>query len=89
MSTTTSIVLALFLLMGNAFFVAAEFALVSARRTQIEPRAEEGSRDAMPERRRVWHWALHRRRVLQLGLHRSVRGVQCEGSRWYVQPSDG
>ena len=44
MSTTTSIVLALFLLMGNAFFVAAEFALVSARRTQIEPRAEEGSR---------------------------------------------
>ena len=35
---------ALFLLLGNAFFVAAEFALVSARRTQIEPRAEEGSR---------------------------------------------
>ena len=34
------------LLLGNAFFVAAEFALVSARRTQIEPRAEEGSRFA-------------------------------------------
>ncbi|HEY2877872.1 hemolysin family protein [Nocardioides sp.] len=44
MSTTTSVLLALFLLLGNAFFVAAEFALVSARRTQIEPRAEEGSR---------------------------------------------
>ena len=46
MSTTTSILLAVFLLLGNAFFVAAEFALVSARRTQIEPRAEEGSRFA-------------------------------------------
>ena len=44
MSTTTSVLLALFLLLGNAFFVAAEFALVSARRTQIEPRAEDGSR---------------------------------------------
>jgi CBS domain containing-hemolysin-like protein len=43
-STTTSVLLALVLLLGNAFFVAAEFALVSARRTQIEPRAEEGSR---------------------------------------------
>jgi CBS domain containing-hemolysin-like protein len=43
-STPTSVVLAVFLLLGNAFFVAAEFALVSARRTQIEPRAEEGSR---------------------------------------------
>ena len=34
------------LLLGNAFFVGAEFALVSARRTQIEPRAEAGSRMA-------------------------------------------
>ena len=34
----------LLLLLGNAFFVGAEFALVSARRTQIEPRAEAGSR---------------------------------------------
>ncbi|MBO1753178.1 HlyC/CorC family transporter [Actinotalea sp. BY-33] len=31
------------LLLGNAFFVGAEFALISARRTQIEPRASEGS----------------------------------------------
>jgi CBS domain containing-hemolysin-like protein len=44
MSTTTAVLLAVLLLLGNAFFVAAEFALVSARRTQIEPRAEEGSR---------------------------------------------
>jgi CBS domain containing-hemolysin-like protein len=44
MSTTTSVLLAVLLLLGNAFFVAAEFALVSARRSQIEPRAEAGSR---------------------------------------------
>jgi CBS domain containing-hemolysin-like protein len=31
------------LLVGNAFFVAAEFAMVSARADQIEPRAEAGS----------------------------------------------
>ena len=34
------------LLAGNAFFVGAEFAVISARRSQIEPRAEEGSRAA-------------------------------------------
>jgi len=34
------------LLASNAFFVAAEFALISARRAQIEPRAEAGSRPA-------------------------------------------
>jgi CBS domain containing-hemolysin-like protein len=46
MSSGTAVVLAVLLLFGNAFFVAAEFALVSARRSQIEPRAEEGSRFA-------------------------------------------
>jgi CBS domain containing-hemolysin-like protein len=46
MSSGTAVVLAVLLLLGNAFFVAAEFALVSARRSQIEPRAEEGSRFA-------------------------------------------
>ena len=34
------------LLVGNAFFVAAEFAVISARRSQIEPLAEEGSQRA-------------------------------------------
>lgn len=34
------------LLLGNAFFVASEFAVISARRSQIEPRAERGSRAA-------------------------------------------
>ena len=34
------------LLVFNAFFVGAEFAVISARRSQIEPRAEAGSRAA-------------------------------------------
>ena len=46
MSDGTAIVVALFLLAGNAFFVGAEFALISARRSQIEPRAAAGSRAA-------------------------------------------
>ncbi len=34
------------LLAGNAFFVGAEFAVISARRSQIEPKAEAGSKAA-------------------------------------------
>jgi CBS domain containing-hemolysin-like protein len=34
------------LLLVNAFFVASEFAVISARRSQVEPRAEAGSRAA-------------------------------------------
>ena len=34
------------LLVGNAFFVGAEFAVIAAKRAQIEPRAEAGSRPA-------------------------------------------
>ena len=46
MSDIGALGLAVFLLFANAFFVGAEFALVSARRSQIEPRAEAGSRFA-------------------------------------------
>ncbi len=46
MGDLTGLLLAVVLLAGNAFFVGAEFALVSARRTQVEPRAREGSRSA-------------------------------------------
>jgi CBS domain containing-hemolysin-like protein len=46
MSDLTALVVAVGLLAANAFFVGAEFALVSARRAQIEPRAAEGSRAA-------------------------------------------
>ncbi|MHA6803686.1 hemolysin family protein [Salinifilum ghardaiensis] len=41
-----SILLAVVLLGGNAFFVGAEFALISARRSQIEPRLASGGRMA-------------------------------------------
>src|SRR5690606_35135082 len=41
-----ALALAVVLLALNAFFVGSEFALVSARRSAIEPRAEEGSRRA-------------------------------------------
>jgi CBS domain containing-hemolysin-like protein len=45
-SDTSAVLLAVLLLAANAFFVGAEFALISARRSQIEPRAQAGSRMA-------------------------------------------
>ena len=42
MSTTTGLTLTLVLLIFNAFFVGAEFSLISARRSIIEPKALEG-----------------------------------------------
>jgi len=45
-STSSALLLGLVLLLANAFFVGAEFAVMSARRSQIEPRALEGSRAA-------------------------------------------
>lgn len=46
MSDWAGLVWLVVLLVANAFFVAAEFAVISARRSQIEPRAERGSRAA-------------------------------------------
>lgn len=46
MSDGAGITLTVLLLLLNGFFVAAEFALISARRTKIEPRALDGSRSA-------------------------------------------
>lgn len=59
---------ALFVLLAvNAFFVAAEFAIISARRSQIEPRAEAGSRAA-----RTALWAMENATLMlatsQLGI---------------------
>ncbi len=42
MSDQAAVVVSLFLLLGNAFFVGAEFALISARRSRIEPLADAG-----------------------------------------------
>ncbi len=46
MGDFTGVLVAVVLLGLNAFFVGAEFALLSARRSQIEPRAQQGSRAA-------------------------------------------
>ncbi|MGJ7540209.1 hemolysin family protein [Brevibacterium luteolum] len=46
MSDWLGLVWLVVLLLGNAFFVAAEFGIVSAKRSQIEPKAEEGSKAA-------------------------------------------
>ncbi|MFM6974942.1 MAG: hemolysin family protein [Agromyces sp.] len=55
------------LLLGNAFFVAAEFAVISARRSQIEPLAEAGKRSA-----RTALWAMEHATLMlamsQLGI---------------------
>ncbi|RJK96285.1 hemolysin family protein [Vallicoccus soli] len=58
MSDLTAVLLAVLLLAGNAFFVGAEFALISARRTQVEPRAQAGSRAARTTLRAMEHVSL-------------------------------
>src|SRR5687768_2882790 len=58
MTTGSALVLGVLLLIGNAFFVGAEFALIAARRSQIEPRAEEGSRMARTTLRAMEHVSL-------------------------------
>src|SRR5699024_2781153 len=46
MSDFIGIIWLVVLLIANAFFVGAEFAVISARRSQIEPKAEAGSKRA-------------------------------------------
>ncbi|HEY5247138.1 MAG TPA: CNNM domain-containing protein, partial [Dermatophilaceae bacterium] len=46
MSSAAALWLSLFLLLGNAFFVGAEFAVMTARRSRLEPLAEAGSKRA-------------------------------------------
>jgi putative hemolysin len=46
MSDAVRLVLIFLLVLGNAVFVAAEYSLVTARRTRLEERAEAGSRSA-------------------------------------------
>src|SRR5688572_6964361 len=58
MGDLTGVLIAVVLLAFNAFFVGAEFALLSARRSQIEPRAQEGSRSARTTLRAMEHVSL-------------------------------
>jgi CBS domain containing-hemolysin-like protein len=46
MSNSAALWLSLLLLLGNAFFVGAEFAVMAARRSQLEPMAAQGSKRA-------------------------------------------
>ena len=46
MNDALAVALAVFLLAGNAFFVGAEFALISVRREQLEPKVAAGTRGA-------------------------------------------
>ena len=46
MSNAAALWLSVFLLLGNAFFVGAEFAVMTARRSRLEPLAQAGSKRA-------------------------------------------
>ena len=67
MSTGLALFLLVLLLAGNAFFVAAEFAMVTARRDQIEPQATNGSRTA--------RWALKGIENVTIALAASQLGI--------------
>lgn len=67
MSDATGLWIAVGLLLGNAFFVGAEFALISARRSQIEPRAAEGGRGA-----RTTLWAMERVSTMLAGAQLGI-----------------
>ncbi len=72
------VLLGLLLLAGNAFFVGAEFALISARRTQIEPRAEQGSRAARTTLRAMENVSLNMA-CAQLGITACSLGLGAVG----------
>ncbi len=48
MNDISAVVLAVVLLAGNAFFVGAEFSLISARRDRLEALAEDGKARPAP-----------------------------------------
>jgi putative hemolysin len=55
MDTLLGLVAVLLLVLANAFFVAAEFSLVSARRTRIEQLAQDGNAAAIVARKAIEH----------------------------------
>ncbi|MBW3604969.1 MAG: hemolysin family protein [Actinobacteria bacterium] len=67
MSDGAALALTVALLLGNAFFVGAEFALISARRSQIEPLAIEGGRGA-----RTTLWAMERVSLMLAGAQLGI-----------------
>src|SRR5690625_5004210 len=67
MTTTAALILAGCLLVANAFFVGAEFAIMSVRRSQLEPLVEQGVRGAKTSLYAVEHVSLMLAAV-QLGI---------------------
>ncbi|HEX6257144.1 MAG TPA: hemolysin family protein [Euzebyales bacterium] len=67
MGDATALWLTLGLLAGNAFFVGAEFALISARRSQIEPLATHGGRRA-----RTTLWAMEHVSLMLAGAQLGI-----------------
>jgi CBS domain containing-hemolysin-like protein len=78
MSDLTAVLLAVLLLGANAFFVGAEFALISARRTQIEPLVAAGSRAARTTLRAMENVSLVMAGA-QLGITASSLGLGAIG----------
>lgn len=78
MSTGTSLVVLVVLLGLNAFFVGAEFALVSARRAQIEPKATTGSWAARMTLRSIERVSLSMA-ACQLGITMCSLGIGAVG----------
>ncbi|MDO4899470.1 hemolysin family protein [Actinomyces sp.] len=67
MSTSLALMLTVVLLAGNAFFVAAEFAVTSSRRARLEPLAEAGDRRAVTALWALQHVS-HMLATAQLGV---------------------
>lgn len=78
MSTVGALVALVVLLLVNAFFVGAEFALVSARRGQIEPVAAKGSWAARATLRAMEHVSLSLA-CCQLGITMASLGIGAVG----------
>ncbi|WP_404289662.1 hemolysin family protein [Glutamicibacter arilaitensis] len=67
MSDVTGIIVTILLLAANFYFVGAEFALISARRSIIEPKAERGSRSA-----KMTLWAIENVSLVMAGAQLGI-----------------
>ncbi|HJX80187.1 hemolysin family protein [Glutamicibacter sp.] len=67
MSDITGIIVTILLLAANFYFVGAEFALISARRSIIEPKAERGSRSA-----KMTLWAIENVSLVMAGAQLGI-----------------
>jgi len=84
----TGLLLGLFLVLLNGFFVAAEFALVKVRPTQLEPYAEAGNRRATVARNMVRHLDAYLS-ATQLGITLASLGLGWVGEpafAWLIRP---